>query len=296
MKKRVGAVLVILAAVFWGLIGIFVRDLNVAGFKSIQIVAIRALGATILLALFFFIKDRTVFKIKIKDIWVFWGTGLGSMVFFNFCYFGSIERTSLAIAAALLYTAPAFVAILSGIFLKEHISKMGIIAIILAILGCMLTAGIFTTSSRIDFAGLLLGIGSGLGYALYSIFGKIAIRKGYKSFTITFYTFLIATLCTWFVLLKEENRISLFHNDISSLRLIISLLGLIILSTIMAYICYTTGLSKISANTAAVLASIEPVVAAVISVLIFKEAITISVLMGIICILTSTIVIVFNKA
>ena len=85
MNKRIGTVSVLLAACLWGILGIFVRQLNAAGFDAIQVVAVRSVGAVILLSLYIFISDRKAFKIHWKDFWVSLGTGIGIMVFFNFC-------------------------------------------------------------------------------------------------------------------------------------------------------------------------------------------------------------------
>lgn len=291
MKKKLGIVCVVVAAIFWGMLGIFVRNITKSGFDSLEIVAIRAIGATTLLAIYFAIFDRNAFKIKFKDIWVFLGTGIGSMVFFNFCYFGSINRTSLAVAAALLYTAPAFVGVLAGIFLKEKLTRYGVIAIVLAILGCMLTSGIITNFKGVDVIGFLLGIGSGLGYALYSIFGKFAVRKGYKSSTTTFYTFLVASLCTSFSLIDSPLTSGEQRDGSFSLPFILSIAGLIVISTIAAYILYTKGLENVKADTAAVFASIEPVVATIFSITLFHEHLTVDVIIGLCCILASTFVV-----
>lgn len=290
-NKYQGIFFVALAAICWGLIGLFVRALNEVGYSSIQIVALRACGASLLLGLYFSIFDRKAFRIKRKDIWIFLGTGLGSMVFFNFCYFGSIRRTSLAVAAALLYTAPAFVGILSRVFLGERLTKNGLVGIILAIFGCMMTSGIFTHLKVIDVPGLLLGLGSGLGYALYSIFGKFAIARGYKSQTSTFYTFLIAMICTSFSLISRRENTAIHRLGVMSGKLLVSLGGLIVISTVMAYILYTKGLENIDAGMASVVASIEPVVATIISVALFGESISWNTAVGLICILSSTVVV-----
>lgn len=291
MNKKLGIICVLIAAICWGMLGIFVRQLNTTGFSSIQIVAIRAFGASLILGLYFAVFDRAAFKIKLKDIWVFLGTGIGSMVFFNVCYFGSMTRTSLAIAAALLYTAPAFVGILAQIFLHEKLSRNGIIGIILAVIGCMMTSGIITQSGQMDLMGFLLGIGSGLGYALYSIFGKCAIKKGYKSSTTTFYTFLIAFVCTSFSIINSPITDKNSASSLLKTNILLSILGLIVVSTVAAYILYTKGLENVNAGTASVFASIEPVVATIISVTVFSEIISWDVIAGLCCILLSTYVV-----
>ncbi|WP_410509423.1 EamA family transporter [Methanosarcina hadiensis] len=47
------------------------------------------------------------------------GIDILSLVFFNLCYFITLRETSIAVAVTLLYTAPAFVTVLSGIFFRE---------------------------------------------------------------------------------------------------------------------------------------------------------------------------------
>ena len=101
------------------------------------------------------------------------------------------QVSSLAVAAILLYTAPTFVVILSALLWKERITKRKLAALVLAFLGCCFVAGILNGALTLTPEGLLLGIGSGLFYSSYTIFGRFAL-KHYQPFTVTFYTFLIA--------------------------------------------------------------------------------------------------------
>lgn len=284
MKNKFGAFNIIIAACLWGILGIFVRRINEIGFSTIHIVTMRAIGASLLLFLYMVIFDRDKLKIKLKDIWLFVGTGICSMVFFNFCYFGCMQRMTLAIAAALLYTAPAFVAIFAVIVLKEKITIRHGIAIVIAVLGCAMVSGIFQEGVMIDWIGFMLGIGAGIGYALYSIFGKLAIQRGYSDITITFYTFTIAAVGTcWSLSTVDYAKLSVKPQD--SLYIV----GLIVCSTILAYIFYTKGLEQVSAGYASILSSLEPVVAALISFAVYKEDMMPDVAIGIVLILGSAV-------
>lgn len=280
-----GSVYIIIAAILWGMIGIFVRRINAFGLSAINIVGLRALGASVFLFLYLFFTDRSMLKLKKQDIWIFAGTGIGSMIFFNMCYFGSIAHTSLAIAVALLYTAPAFVAIFAALFLKEKLTKRNVITVVMAVIGCALSSGVFNGEVAIDLYGLLLGLGSGVGYALYSIFGKKAIEKGYSDITITFYTFVFALVGSFWAITPE-----LGLKQLPSIEIIPSAMGLIVFSTILAYILYTKGLAMVTASRAAVLSCIEPVVATLISLFIFKEPYTGITLAGVILIIFSAII------
>ena len=76
---KIGILLIILAACFWGSMGIFVRKLGEYGFSSIQIVSIRITIAALVFCIILLIKDRTGFRISPWDISLFLGLGLGSV-------------------------------------------------------------------------------------------------------------------------------------------------------------------------------------------------------------------------
>src|SRR5699024_2397981 len=95
-------------------------------------------------------------------------------------------------ATALLYTAPAFVAVSSFFLFKEPLTKLKITSILMTIIGTSFVAGIVTLDPDVLHVGsLLFGLGSGIGYELYSIFSKFALKK-YTSLVITTFTFDVA--------------------------------------------------------------------------------------------------------
>lgn len=268
--KKLAPLLVCFAGILWGMIGLFVRRMNDRGFSSLDIVSVRALVTTLILFLVLGVFKRELFKIKLKDLWCFLGTGICSILFFNFCYFKSIETGYLAVAAILLYTAPAFVLIFSAVLFHEKITKEKIIQIVCIIVGCALATNVFASSGSISLLSVLFGIGSGIGYALYSIFGKFAIERGYKSATITFYTFLIAGVGTLpFVNLTNMYKVCV---DDSKMLGFYFLFGLV--STVLPYIAYSVGLKDMDNSKAAVTASVEPITASLLGFVVFGENIS----------------------
>ena len=69
--KKLDLILIIVAACFWGSMGIFVRRLTTFGFNSIQIVSIRITLAALIFSLFLVVKERSGFKISQRDIPIF---------------------------------------------------------------------------------------------------------------------------------------------------------------------------------------------------------------------------------
>ncbi len=279
---------IIAGAALWGSMGLFVRSINAAGFTSLDICFFRSLGTSTFLLIFLLIFNKNALKIKLRDIWVFLGSGLLSIVFFNYCYFTTITRSSLSIAAVLLYTSPAWIILMSAVIFKEKITINRLLAVCMAIAGCICVSGIIGGShTGLSLPNLLVGIGAGVGYALYSIFSRIALNKGYSTMTITFYTFLIAAFGT----LPLLSTYQIPTRIMSHLTCIVPILGLIVLATLLPYILYTTGLKNTTNATASILACIEPVVATVLGVILFSEHMSLPNVVGVILILGASVVI-----
>lgn len=267
MKKKLAVFFVLIAGTLWGCIGIFVRRYNAMGLSSMQTVAIRMVIAAVLFALFVLIYKRSLFKIHLKDIWIFLGSGVISVGLFTYCYFSSIELSSLSVAAVLLYTAPTFVMLFSLIFFKEKMTVMKGISLILAVLGCAMTTGVIGGNLTVTLAGFLFGLGSGICYALYSIFSRFALDRGYEPFTITLYTFLFSAV---FCLCVTDIRpvAGVVFADFGSVGYAV-LFALV--SCVLPYVFYTLGLKYIKSSTASIIATVEPVVATVVGAVVFAE-------------------------
>ena len=85
---------------------------------------------------------RELLRIRLRDLWCFLGTGIGSIVFFNYCYFKTISLTSMSVAAVLLYTAPAIVMVLSRILFGERFTVRKVTALVMTFVGCIFVTGI----------------------------------------------------------------------------------------------------------------------------------------------------------
>lgn len=276
-KSPLGDILIIIAGLFWGSMGIFVRHLNGLGFTSIQVACVRLVTAGIIFALILLIKDPKGFRISIKDIPLFLALGLVSILFFTCCYFTAIRLMTMSTAAILLYTSPIWVMLLSVIFLKEKITSRKITALILAFAGCVLVSGF---GGKVTLTGVLAGLGSGLGYGLYSIFGTFALKK-YNPLTVTCYTFLIAGLGSVFVSDPAD-----LISKISAAESMPKLFGFIVLTAIVTavipFLLYTVGLNMTTASKAAVLATVEPAAATLFGFFVMKETIGPAAICGIV--------------
>ena len=292
INEQKGTACILAAGTMWGSMGLFVRGLAADNLTSIEIVTLRSCGALLIVLLGLLIVDRSQLRIRLKDIWCFIGTGVISLTSFNLCYFMTIQRTSMAVAAILLYTSPIFVVIFSAICFKEKITKRKIIAMIIAFIGCVLVTGIVGmpaagTTSGLSPLGILIGIGAGVGYALYSIFSRYALERGYSSATISLYTFFFATLSMIFIV-----PVSSIYNKVVSGNTgkdILLTVGIAIVATVLPYLLYTLGLSGVENGKAGIIASVEPVVATILGMVVYHETLTPLSVAGILLVLVAVV-------
>lgn len=285
MKKQtgIGILLVLIAGTLWGTMGVFVNYFNAIGMSSVDIAGTRVIVGVILVSGFALLRDRSLFRIKRQDIWCFLGSGIVSLMLFTVCYFRTITLSSMSVAAILLYTSPVFVILLSLIIFKEKLTLRKAVSCIVCVVGCTFVAGIIGTDTSIGLMAFALGITSGIAYALYSIFSRFALIRGYASLTITIYTFLFAAFGLSFFV--DFGKIATLVTDNSQNVVMIILLGLVTAS--LPYLLYTMGLERLESGKAAVIAAIEPVVATIIGSVFYKDNLSLIQFTGIALVLFS---------
>ena len=271
--------------------GIFVRHLEAYGFTAIQIVSIRLTLAALIFSILQIFIDRAGFKIALRDIPLFLGLGLGSILFFTICYFSAITIMPLSTAAILLYTSPIWIMLMAALFFHEKLNTRKLIALALAFAGCVLVSGI--SGDGITAVGLLIGLGSGLGYGLYSILGTVALRR-YSPYTVTTWTFIFAACGSWCVC--RPGDMILKFAEAERLPMLLGFCVLTALVTaVIPFLTYTLGLRTVEASKAGIIATLEPVVATIIGIVCFGEGLTILSAVGILLVLAAVVVLNVRK-
>ena len=92
MKKMkssaaLGGLLVMIAGCLWGCTGLFVGRVNAAGIAAMEIVELRGILTALLMLPIMLVMDLKLLRIRLKDLWCFIGSGVLSVLFFNFCYY-----------------------------------------------------------------------------------------------------------------------------------------------------------------------------------------------------------------
>ncbi len=253
--RHKGYLCILTAAIMWGFIGPLGKMAYSQGISPLEVAFWRALLAWFCFGTEILIRRKTV-KISQRDLFPLVLFSVLCVTLFYGAYQVAVEQGGAALSSVLLYTAPAWVILLSRVFLGEKVTADKLLALGLTICGVTLIA--FSQSHNLSIAGngmLTLGIATGLFsgfcYSLYYILGKFFSAK-YSAGLLFFYTLLPGALLLlpWFSFAEKTGWAWL------------SLGLLAVISTYGAYHFYYTGLIYIEAGRASIVATLEPVVAA----------------------------------
>lgn len=284
-----GYLLAVVGTTIWSTTGPMIAFLLAAStITPLVLAAWRDLFAALFLGLVLAWRAPSRFHLARKD-WLFcfiYGAALAAM---NASWTVSVARNGAAVSTVLVYTAPALVALASRWLFHEKLSRVIGLALVLALVGVTLVAGLYDPLllARDPF-GVLVGIGSGVVFSLYSLFGKAAARRRLPTTTVMFYTFGIAGVLLF---------ISQWSQAIPQVEPRIWL-GLLILAagpTLGGYGLYTASLRHLPAATASLITTIEPAQTALIAWVFLGETLTMPQLIGSALILAGVLSLSLNK-
>ncbi len=283
-----GYAMVITAACLWATIGLFYRVLvDLYALSNGVIVAYRAGIAALVLIMVLLVVRPHALQVRRRD-WVFFaGFGMFGVAAFYWCYIQATVRGPLAVAAVLLYTAPIWITLWAVQRDGERLDRRKVTVLVLAVGGCALVANIFDPANlRINGSALVFGILSGMGYAAYSVYSAQGTRRGYGVWTVVAYSLGIGAL----VLFATQPLVQTLK-PWQTPGAWPYLLGVALGPTLLAPICFTRGLQHVRTSNAAIVATLEPVVAALLGVVavVPPEPLSVAQIVGMACVVGAVV-------
>lgn len=266
LKETRAAITVLTGATLLGSMGAWGRTIYRYEPNPMTVVTWRALIGAAALAVVLAIIRPQLLRIRPRDLAFFALYGFIGVTMNFWAYFSAFKFTTLAVAITLLYTYPAFVALLSAAFLGERLTRTKIGAAIVTLLGSALVARVHHADwLRLNLTGILFGFLAGITAASYSIFGKRALAH-YAPWTVVFYAFAAGGL---FLAAMSGSRLlqAVSYPAVAWLWI----LGLALIPSLGGYALYTLGLRDLPASQASVIATWEVVTAAFLGWVIFGE-------------------------
>ena len=284
MKLR-GMLLASLASSLWAISGISGEILfKKYNFSSDWLVSTRTLISGILLfVIVIFIEKKSVLK-PLKNKKDFIGIilfGTAGMYLVQYTYFKTIELSNVSFSTILQFTAPFFIFIYESIKNKKIPAFSTLILLFMTILGVVFIAIKGKISSlSVSPEALLLGLISAIMIAFYSIYPKKLLKK-YGSITVVGWGMIVGSVVSNIV-----HPIWKIQGNVNT-ESIIQVTVVVILGTSVAYLIYIASLNYISSSLAGILTAFEPVLAAILSVIIFRLKFSFVELIGFILVFAS---------
>lgn len=286
-----GYLLIAISGFLFGCTGIFVNSLSASNISINIINFYRPFISFIILFIYLILRHREYLKVDRKGLLTMALLGFFSQTLSNTFYFYAIEKTSMATAVVLLYSFPVFVTIIARILYKELLSIPKVIALVISLIGCFLTAtGGALDVLKLNNLGLLFGLGAGFSFSLVAIISKSLVTK-YNQLVIVCYTMGFGTLFS-FLFFNPRELFLIEYN--MSILLNLFAIGFFVLT--LGYLFYTTGMSyKIQSSKASIVMTIEVPVAVLASFIFFSENILGLKLLGIVLVILSVILVEYGE-
>ena len=264
------------AASIWATLGLFAKILYAQGVSFESLVAVRASVGWVAVMIFVLATGKAKsLRVSGRDLTLLVPQGLVGIGLFYLLYFFTVGESSVGTSAILLYSSPAFVVVLARLFLNEALNAAKVLALFLTAGGIFLVAGAYDLSNlEVTPMVLLTGLLSGLTYGLYSIFGRPVTGHLRPSVILSYVLFFGSLLLVVAALPTLDTLVGL---PIGSYAL---LLVLAVVHTTLGFALYTFGLGRLGAGRAAIVATVEPVVAVVLGTALLGESLTVPKVLG----------------
>jgi drug/metabolite transporter (DMT)-like permease len=207
----------------------------------------------------------------------------GSSVF----YFFASKKTGTGLAMVIFFAYPIFIALSVWANNRWRINKGSLLSLLLVITGLVLLQN--DHSSPVSFIGLGFALLASLSYALYIYQSKLVINQ-YSS---SEFTILICAISALFFFLVS---VSTHHFSApTTSKSLVNVLAVGILATALPIQLLLDGLKSINILKASILSALEPIVTLILGVLVMHELVSATQIIGVLVIITGTIVIQFAR-
>jgi drug/metabolite transporter, DME family len=274
--RIVGALSVVAAATIWGTLGLFAKILYAEGVSFESLVAVRASVGWAAVLVFVLATGRAKsLLVSGRDLAFLVPLGLVGIGFFYLLYFYTVRESTIGTAAILLYSSPAFVVVLARTFLGEMLNAAKVLALFLTTSGIFLVAGAYDPANlEVSPIVLVAGLLSGLTYGLYSIFGRPVAGRLPPSVVLSYALFFGAILLVVAAIPTSGTLAGLSAGSYALLFM------LAVVHTTLGFALYTFGLGRLGAGRAAIVATVEPVVAGALGASLLREDLTFPKILG----------------
>jgi drug/metabolite transporter (DMT)-like permease len=292
LKTRRSELLLILSAMMFASNGIASKLLLDGHITAWRLAQIRALSACAILAMYLWRKAPTTFRIKRSEILPLVSYGIIGIAMVQALYFVSISRMHVSIALLIEFTAPVWIVVYLRVVKRRHVPNQMWLALVLALTGLALIAQVWD-GLTLDGIGVIAGFGASFALAFCFLCGESLTEKRDNQ-SITMWGFFFAGFAWCLVLPIWSFPFDLFTTSIplagalegSSTPGWVLILYVVLVGTIIPYLCVMAGLKNLKASTTSTFGLLEPIFAGIVAWIWFTESWTVIQLIGGVVVIT----------
>ncbi|MBW7889297.1 MAG: EamA family transporter [Bacteroidetes bacterium] len=284
MLKLRGYFFVAVAAAFWGTSATFVKFLFNKTYDPLIIVQMRTTIAFVVLILYFLIFNRSLLRIKLKDIPLFLFVGIFGVAGSNYFYYAAIKETSVALSILVQYTAPILVMLYVTIVQKEKLGVAKFAALVISFLGIFFAVGGYNKEIfQANSSGIVLALLAAISYSIFTVGGK-PLTKKYSVWTAIIYVFGSTALFWLFV--NPPNVIIEAHYSLNDWGIFAFVSTITVL---IPYGLYFFGLHYLQPSRAIITSTLEPIVAIISEWIFLSGVLGVMQIIGTVCVVFAII-------
>jgi drug/metabolite transporter (DMT)-like permease len=218
---------------------------------------------------------------------IFFGYGFVGLATFNAMWIYSVKFNGAAVATVLAYSSPAFTVLLARLVLGEPLTARKLVAAFVCLLGCAFVARAESLATwQVNPRGILVGLGTGVAFACYSLAGRWSAGRFASSWTVTAYGFLFAA--GGLAIVQRPATLFSLGTEWSGWALLVFLA---VGPSLAGYALYTHSLRDLPASTAGLIAALEPALAALMAVVFLGEQLVLTQWLGVALILGAVVLV-----
>jgi drug/metabolite transporter (DMT)-like permease len=261
-----------IATATWGS-AFIAGKIAVQSFEPATIAFLRFFGAAILLFPLMWLMEKNRQKPTLKDYGLFAVLGLTGIAVYNICFFLATKHAPVIKSSLFIASNPVLIVLLSGLFLKETITKNHIIGMVIALTGVtfIITEGHLLTLFQFGFEPIdVVLLGAVFSWALYSVVGKVVLRK-YSAVESTTYAVAFGTIFLLPFAFVETSWQDILKADLSTW---VAISHMSIFVTVVSFIMYYYGIKEVGAAKASIFINVMPVSAVLMATIFLGETFT----------------------
>jgi DME family drug/metabolite transporter len=240
----------------------------------------------VLLVVLLAVRGPRRLRLPMADMRRMFVLGILGVAASNYLYYLAIQRTNVATAIILQYTAPVWVLLYTVARGVQKPTLQRIAAVGLAVAGIALVIGVFGAGGfRLDTLGVIAALLAAFSFAFYNVGGHSILAR-YDRWTVLLYTLISASL--FWMVVNPPWKIAAAHYANSQW---LFLLGFSLISVLGPFSFYFAGLQHLEPTRAIVVSCLEPVFSIVIAAVVLGEVLRPLQTLGIVLVLVAIVVV-----